>query len=165
MFEAMCSKPPCRNMLVNRVVIGEPRGGGGPTRVPGWVNSTGTTPVERNRLSSEAVLPKLSSKTNASTFSSRMVSMTQGKLRRGSPGSSRTGIIAVDPPYTSRSSGQDPIRSPTAHERIRTRAAAQRRLVLAWWRGKDDAERGLAVSRGRHHANGFGGRRQHDDRF
>ena len=33
---------------------------------------------------------------------------TQGKLRRGSPGSSRTGIIALDPPYTSRSSGQDP---------------------------------------------------------
>src|SRR6266851_7382124 len=162
MFEAMCSKPPCRNMLVNSVVMGVPSGGGGPTSVPGWVNSTGTTPADRNRLSSDDVLPKLSSKTNANTFSTRMESMTHGKLRRGSPGSSLTGIIAVDPPYTSRSSGQDPIRSHTAHERIRTRAVAQRRLVLAWWRGKDDAERGLAVSRGGHHANGFGGRRQYD---
>src|SRR6266851_10454240 len=165
MFEAMCSKPPCRNMLVNSVVSGEPSGGGGPTRVPGCVNSTGTTPADRNRLSSAAVLPKPSSNTNATTFSSRMASITHGKLRRGSPGSSLTGIIAVDPPYTSRSSGQDPIRSPTAHERIRTRAVAQRRLVLAWWRGKDDAERGLAVPRGGHHANGFGGRRQHDHRL
>src|SRR5258708_7214954 len=36
--------------------------------------------------------------------------MTHGKLRRGSPGSSRTGIIAVDPPYTSG------LRSKTPHE-------------------------------------------------
>src|SRR5882672_468040 len=123
----------------------------------------GTTPADRNRLSRASGDPKLSSNTNASTFTTRMAIITHGKLRRGSPGSSRTGIIAVDPPYTSRSSGQDPIRSPTAHERIRTRAIAQRRLVLAWWRGKDDAERGLAVSRGGDHANGLGGRRQYDD--
>src|SRR5438874_9648879 len=111
MFEAMCSKPPCKNMLVNSVAIGVPSGGGGPTRVPGRVNSTGTTPAERKSLSSDAELPKLSSNTNATTFSSRMVIMTHGKLRRGSPGSSLTGIIAVDPPYTSRSSGQDPAES------------------------------------------------------
>ncbi len=60
MFEAMCSKPPCKNMLVNSVVTGVPSGGGGPGMTP-CVNSTGTTPADRNRLSSAAVLPKLSS--------------------------------------------------------------------------------------------------------
>src|SRR5579859_3551538 len=93
MFEAMCSTPPCKNMLENSVTTGVPSSGGGPDQAVGCVNSTGTTPAERNRLSSAAAPPKLSSKINATTFSTRMPSITHGNVRRGSPGSSLTGIM------------------------------------------------------------------------
>ena len=45
MFDAMCSRPPCKNMLVKSVIQGKLNGGGGPTMMP-RVNSTGTTPAD-----------------------------------------------------------------------------------------------------------------------
>src|SRR5579859_8162353 len=69
-----------------------PKGGGGPAWMP-RVNSVGTTPSARNRLFSAASLPWPSSKRKTTMLMPRMVSITQGKVRRGAPGSSLSGII------------------------------------------------------------------------